>query len=136
MSKTPDLYPSGRTACPTTISVSNRCLPNSCDEFIRLFSPQIAERLISGTEEWLPQENFLDLFDGQKRTMDLVAKVSAREPILDERSDAGQSHHVIIDLEVESRSSLERLRPQAYEYYEFLRRRYRLPVLSLALLGR
>ena len=103
-------------------------------EFIRLFAPRIAERLISGTEEWLPQENFLDLFDGQKRTMDLVAKVSAREPIIDERSDAGQSNHVIIDLEVESRSSLDRLRPQAYEYYEFLRRRYRLPVLSLALL--
>lgn len=103
-------------------------------EFIRLFASPIAESLAWETVEWLPQENFLDLFEGQKRTLDLVARVLTREPKLDERSDAGRTNQMIIDLEVESRSSLERLRPQAYEYYEFLRRRYRVPVLSLALL--
>ncbi len=102
-------------------------------EFFVLFFPQWAERLDSATIEWLDKEVFTDPPEGQRRFLDLVAKLKTRQPIPGQRPGEPEGTIALIHVEIEREDSVQPLRARMYEYYEMLRRQYRLPVLPLAL---
>ena len=102
-------------------------------EFFVLFFPQWAERLDSATIEWLDKEVFTDPPEGQRRFLDLVLKLKTRQPIPGQRPGEPEGTIALIHVEIEREDSVQPLRARMYEYYEMLRRQYRLPVLPLAL---
>ncbi len=103
-------------------------------ELIDLSAPKVATLLDFPSIEWMPQEVYLDPHQGNKRTLDLVARVRTRKPIRDPKAPGGIANEIVIDVEVESRDSLERLRPQIHDYFGYLRRKYQVPVFSVGLL--
>jgi hypothetical protein len=70
-------------------------------EFLDLFTPDLASYIDRSSLEFLPQEYFTDLIDGNQKAMDLVARVTLkRRP---NEPDAGKAS-VIINCEHESSS--------------------------------
>jgi hypothetical protein len=102
-------------------------------EFFALFFPDWAARFDFTGTEWLEQEAFLDPPGGQKRILDVVAKVPTRVPVPDPGGRAADHSVVVIDVEIESPERATDIRPRMLWYYEFLRRRHSLPVLPICL---
>jgi hypothetical protein len=102
-------------------------------EFFVLFFPQWAERLDFSMIEWLDKEVFTDPPEGQRRFLDLVAKLKTRQAIPAQRPGDPEGTIALVHVEIEHEDSVQPLRSRMYEYYEMLRRQYRLPVLPLAL---
>lgn len=102
-------------------------------EFFDCFFPDWATKLDFAGTEWLEQEAFLDPPSGEKRVLDVVAKVPTRDPVPDP-SGRGASHSlVVIDVEIESPERATDVRPRMLWYYEPLRHRHGLPVLPICL---
>src|SRR5262249_36804183 len=81
---------------------------------------------------WLDKEVFLAPPQGEKRQLDLVAKLHLRPGVPPPR--AGFSELVaLVHVEVESRESAQAFRPRMFEYYVQLRRDSQLPVLPIGL---
>src|SRR4051794_22854365 len=101
-------------------------------ELLELFWPIQAARFDFGTLTWLRDEVFSDPPQGERLRLDLVARLRLRKSV------AGRGGRrdwlALVHTEVESRQSIEQLRPRMYEYYRELRRKYGLPVLPLAIL--
>lgn len=95
-------------------------------EFVGLFFPDWAGHFDFTGCEWLEQEAFLDPPQGEKRVLDLLAKVATRPGAL-------PASHALIHLEVESADRVAGFRARMFEYYVHLRRKYDLPVLPIAL---
>ena len=102
-------------------------------EFFALFFPDWAARLDFAGTEWLEQEAFLDPPGGEKRVLDVVAKVPTRVPVPDPAGRAAGHSLVVIDVEIESPDRATDVRPRMLWYYEHLRRRYGLPVVPVCL---
>ena len=102
-------------------------------EFFLLFFPRWAERFDFLTIEWLDKEVFTDPPEGQRRFLDLVAKLKTRRPVPGQRPAETDGTIALIHVEIEHEDSARPLRSRMYEYYEMLRRQYGLPVLPLAL---
>jgi hypothetical protein len=102
-------------------------------EFFELFFPDWAARFDFTGTEWLEQEAFLDPPAGEKRILDVVAKVPTRVPVPDPGGRVADHSLVIIDVEVEWPDRAAEVRPRMLWYYEFLRRQYSLPVLPICL---
>jgi hypothetical protein len=102
-------------------------------EFFALFFPDWAARFDFGGTEWLDQEAFLDPPAGEKRVLDVVAKVPTRESVPDPAGRAAGHSLVVIDVEIESPERATDIRPRMLWYYEYLRRRYALPVVPVCL---
>jgi hypothetical protein len=102
-------------------------------EFIRLFFPTWYARFDFDRVEWLDKEIFLDPPQGEKRTLDLVAKVPVKQVVAAQRPGQPDSYILLIHIEVEADDRLTRIRPRMHDYYKGLRDRYQLPVWSLAL---
>jgi hypothetical protein len=110
-----------------------RLLEEFFRELLELFWPEWAILIDFGTVTWLKEEVFSDPREGKLLRMDLVAKMKLKEPVTADQ--AGQQDWLaLIHIEIESRESLERLRPQVYRYYHKLREKHGLPVLPLAML--
>lgn len=102
-------------------------------EFFDCFFPDWAAKFDFAGTEWLEQEAFLDPPSGEKRVLDVVAKVPTRDPVPDP-SGRGASHSlVVIDVEIESPERATDVRPRMLWYYEALRHRHGLPVLPICL---
>ncbi len=101
-------------------------------EFIQLFFANWADRFDFSHVEWLEQEAFLDPPQGERRVMDLVAKLPARQPVMD-RPGAAEHWIVLIHIEIEAAESVEPLRARMWDYYRQLRHRHKLPVLPIGL---
>ncbi|MCI0455548.1 MAG: DUF4351 domain-containing protein [Gemmataceae bacterium] len=95
-------------------------------ELFLLFFPQWAEAFDFGQVEWLDKEVFTDLLRGERRAMDLVAKLPTRK-------GKKRKWLALIHVEVESREKVTALRRRMYEYRHELRRRHNLPVLPIAI---
>ena len=105
-------------------------------EFFQVFFPAWADRFDFERVDWLEQEVFTDPPRGERRSLDLVARVPLRPgvphpaPGLAEPADVWLT---LIHIEIESQDSVAPLRPRMHSYYEQLRRQYGLPVLPIAL---
>jgi hypothetical protein len=102
-------------------------------EFFELFFPDWAKRFDFTGTEWLEQEAFIDPPSGEKRILDVVAKLPTRVPVPDPAGRAADHSLVVIDVEIESPERATDIRPRMLWYYEFLRRRYSLPVVPICL---
>jgi len=98
-------------------------------EFIALFFAEWADRFVFSRTEWLEQEAFLDPPEGERRVLDLVAKVPTTEPAGGGPDDC----LLLIHIEIDSSESKTLLRKRMLQYYAFLRRTYDLPVFPIGL---
>jgi hypothetical protein len=102
------------------------------EAFFFAFFPDWAERFEFDAIDWLDKELFLAPPQGERRQLDLVARLRLRPDAPPPR--AGVSDLVaLVHLEVESRASAVAFRPRMFEYYIQLRRDTGLPVLPIAL---
>jgi hypothetical protein len=100
--------------------------------FFLCFFPAWAARFEFTEIEWMDKELFLRPPDGEKRQVDLVAKLRLRPDAPPPR--AGVTDLVaLVHVELESRASTPAFRPRMFEYYFQLRRERGLPVLPIAL---
>ena len=95
-------------------------------DFVALFDPAWPPRLVFSSLEWLEQEVFPDPPEGQRRLIDLLAKIQVKEPVVG-------SDHLLLHVEIESADSLTRLRRLMPRYHAFLRHKHHLAVLSVGL---
>jgi hypothetical protein len=106
-------------------------------EFFETFLPAWADRFDFTRVDWLEQEVFTDPPRGERRAVDLVARLPLRPgvppPTAAAEPAAAEPWLTLIHVEVESRDSVAPLRPRMHSYYEQLRRRHGLPVLPIAL---
>jgi hypothetical protein len=102
-------------------------------EFFELFFPDWAGRFDFTGTEFLDQEAFLDPPQGEKRLLDVVARVPTREPVPDPGGRAADHWLVVVHVEVESADRAADIRGRMWLYYDFLRRQYQLPVLPVCL---
>ncbi|MCI0702985.1 MAG: DUF4351 domain-containing protein [Planctomycetia bacterium] len=105
----------------------------SLADFFALFFPDWAPRFDFADTEWLEQEAFLDPPAGEKRVLDVVAKVPTRVPVPDPAGRSANHSLVVIDVEIEWPDRAADIRPRMLWYYEFLRRQHSLPVVPVCL---
>jgi hypothetical protein len=105
-------------------------------EFFQVFFPAWADRFDFARVDWLEQEVFPDPPRGERRSLDLVARVPLRPGVPHPASESGGPADcwlTLIHIEIEYRDSVAPLRPRMHSYYEQLRRQHGLPVLPIAL---
>ena len=98
-------------------------------EFIDLFSPELAVNINRDNFEFLPQEYFTDLVEGDRRAMDLVVRINLRR-----RPNEPEEGKVwaIIDCEHQS-SSEANFHRRMFFYFAQLHRKYLEPVYPIAI---
>jgi hypothetical protein len=101
-------------------------------EFFLCFFPAWAARFEFRDIDWLDKELFLAPPQGEKRQLDLVAKLRLRPGAPPPRPDAADLV-ALVHVEVETRPSAAALRPRMFEYYVQVRRDTQLPVLPIGL---
>jgi hypothetical protein len=101
-------------------------------QFFGCFFPAWAERFDFGQIDWLDKEVFLAPPQGEKRELDLVARLRLREGAPPVRKGATDLV-ALVHVELESRESAAALRPRMFDYYVQLRRDTGLPVLPIGL---
>jgi hypothetical protein len=87
-------------------------------EFVALAVPDWAGRFGFASTEWLQQEVFLNPPQGERRLLDLVARVALTQPV-------GEATEAILHVEIESGESLTELRRRMPRYRSALRMRIR-----------
>jgi len=98
-------------------------LQNCFDDFLKLFYPDVAERLDFATLRFLEKELFTDFPEGSRREADVVAEVKTRD---------GDPELVLVHVEVQSRSERDFGR-RMFRYYMALLLRYSAPVFPVVL---
>jgi hypothetical protein len=84
--------------------------------------------------EWLEQELFETPPQGQRRAVDLVARIPTTEPVVTAADDApAQACVGLVHLELEGQDPLHIMRQRMHNYRHELRRKFRLPVLPLCI---
>jgi hypothetical protein len=101
-------------------------------QFLFCFFPAWAERFDFSFIEWLDKEVFLAPPQGEKRQLDLVAKLRLR-PDVPPPCEKMTELVALVHVEVETRQSAAALRPRMFEYYALLRRDLGLPVWPIGL---
>ena len=99
--------------------------------FFLAFFPDWAARFEFDAIDWLDKELFLAPPQGERRQLDLVARLKLRPGAPPPR--AGTDLVALVHLELESRDSTVAFRPRMFDYYIQLRRDTGLPVLPIAL---
>jgi hypothetical protein len=102
------------------------------EQFFLCFFPQWAERFDFSNIDWQDKEVFLAPPQGEKRYLDLVARLQVRRGAPPPHP-GNDGLVALIHIEVESRESVQPLRPRMFEYYTQLRRDSGLPVLPIGL---
>ena len=101
-------------------------------DFFRGFFPEWAELLDFSHVEWLDKEVFPDPPEGERRVLDLVARINLSDR---GRSDASLTDAVmaLIHVEIESGDSITSIHARMPGYFFHLRKAYGLPVLPVVL---
>ena len=102
-------------------------------EFLRLFFPDWAAHLEPDRAEFQDQETFLDPPQGERRLLDLVARVPTKAAVADPSGRAEDAWYVLVHVEVESSDRVAPFRPRMFTYYQALRQRHQGPVWPVAL---
>src|SRR5262249_30432569 len=102
------------------------------EQFFLCFFPAWAARFDFTAIDSLDNEPFLARPPGEKRHLDVVAGLRLRPGVPPPRPDAA-ALLALVHVEVESRESVQPLRPRMFEYYVQLRRDSGLPVLPVGL---
>jgi hypothetical protein len=102
-------------------------------DFLLLFFKSWAERLDAAAVEWLDKEVFPDPPVGQRQILDLVGKLPTRRGVPGQRAGEAERWLALVHIEIESPDKATPLRPRMFDAYCHLRRKYGLPVLSIAL---
>src|SRR2546423_1219203 len=102
------------------------------EQFFLCFFPTWGERFDFHDLTWLDKEVFLAPPQGEKRSLDLVARLQVRPEGPPPRPGATDLV-ALVHIEVESRQSVQPFRPRMFEYYVQLRRDSQLPVLPIGL---
>ena len=102
------------------------------EQFFLCFFAAWAERFDFNDIAWLDKEVFLAPPQGEKRQLDLVARLRLR-PGAPPPCEGVTDLVALVHVEVENRPSAAALRPRMFEYYVELRREFRLPVLPVGL---
>jgi Domain of unknown function (DUF4351) len=92
-------------------------------DFLRLAAPEVADRLRVEEADFQDKQAFTDWPAGDRREMDLLAKVPRSDP-----DAAGESVLVHIEIEAEARSGMG---DRVWQYYMQLRLRHGLPVVPV-----
>jgi hypothetical protein len=101
------------------------------EAFFQCFFADWAERFEFADIDWLDKELFLAPPQGEKRQLDLVARLRLKPGAPPIR--AGVADLVaLVHVELESRASTVVFRPRMFDYYVQLRRDTGLPVLLIA----
>jgi hypothetical protein len=100
--------------------------------FLALVLPEWAERFALPTLEWLQQEQFLDPPQGQRRVVDLAARVDLLNPLPARQPDRAPYRQAVLHVEVEAAETTEGLRAALPPLNSHLHRLHGLPVLSVA----
>src|SRR5690348_4231490 len=95
--------------------------------FFALIVPDWVGRFDLARIEWLQQETFLDPPTGERRILDMVAKLPRTTPAED------GSTEIVVNIEIESDDRATVARRQFADNYRILRQRHQCPVLPLAL---
>jgi hypothetical protein len=101
-------------------------------QFFLCFFPAWAERFDFTAVDWLDKEVFLAPPQGEKRQLDLVARLHLR-PGAPPPCEGATDLVALVHVEVETRQSAAALRPRMFDYYVQLRRDTGLPVLPIGL---
>lgn len=102
-------------------------------EFVRLALPDWVTWFDFDQLEWLPQEVFPDPPQGERRAVDLVARLPVRESLPGADHGGPQTVMTLVHVEVESAESVAPLRKRMYDYRNFLQSKHAVPVLPMAL---
>lgn len=102
------------------------------EQFFLCFFPAWAQRFDFQEITWLDKEVFLAPPQGEKRQLDLLARLRLR-PGVPTPTASATDLVALIHIEVESRESVSAFRPWMFEYYVQLRRDLQLPVLPVGL---
>jgi hypothetical protein len=105
-------------------------------EFFQTFFPAWADRFDFSRVDWLEQEVFIDPPRGERRSLDLVARLPLCPGVPPPAPAAGEPADcwlTLIHIEIDSRDAVAPLRPRMFSYYEQLRRQHGVPVLPIAL---
>jgi hypothetical protein len=102
------------------------------EQFLRCFFPAWADRFDFSELTWLDKEVFLAPPQGEKRQLDLVARLRVRPDAPPPQPDLAELL-TLVHVEVESRESVQPFRPRMFEYWVQLRRDTQLPVLPIGL---
>jgi Domain of unknown function (DUF4351) len=102
------------------------------EQFFQCFFPDWAQCLDFHDVTWLDKELFLAPPKGKKRRVDLVARLRIRPGMAPPRPGAS-TLVALVHIEVQSRRSVQRLRPRMFQYYVQLQRDSQLPVLPIGL---
>jgi hypothetical protein len=101
-------------------------------EFLGLFFPAWVDRFDCTRIDWLDKEVFIEPPQGDRRFLDLVAKLPTKQPPGKATGDA-ETWIALVHVEVEAADSVAPLRPRMFCYYQTLRLRHELPVLPIGL---
>lgn len=102
------------------------------EQFFLCFLSAWAARFDFGDLTWLDKEVFLAPPQGEKRQLDLVARLRIR-PGQPPPQEGRDELLALVHVEIESRESVQAFRPRLFEYYVQLRRDTGLPVLPVGL---
>lgn len=112
-------------------------------EFFAAFLPEWHRHFDFDHIDWLATEAFPDPPRGERRSLDLVARLPVRESLAHEPSGttddmeatlaASREWLSLIHIEVDGTESVASFRPRMYDYFSYLRWRHRIPVLPVAL---
>lgn len=102
-------------------------------EFFHLFFPDWAARFDFTGLTWLDKEVFTDPPQGERRYVDLLARLPTRQAIPTPRGATAESWIALVHIEIEADDTVAPLRPRMFAYYAQLRRDYNLPVLPIGL---
>ena len=102
-------------------------------EFVQLFFPDWAERFDFAGLEWLNAEVFPDPPQGERRYLDLVARLPTRQVVPAMRPGEEDAWVAVLHVEIEWPDAVAPLRPRMFDYYWMMRSRHRLPVLPIGL---
>src|SRR5262245_6827353 len=89
-------------------------------EFLELFFVEWARRLDCSAVEWLDKEVFSDPPEGQRRVLDLVAKLPTRQAVPPLRSGEPEHWLALIHIEIESPDKVTPVRLRMFRPYVHL----------------
>src|SRR5579871_1864132 len=102
------------------------------EQFFQCFFSDWAERFDFTDLTWLGKEVFLSPPQGERRQLDIVARLRIR-PEAPPPQPGLTELVALVHVEIESRESVQPFRPRMFEYYTQLRRDSGLPVLPIGL---